>query len=100
MMLAIAPELVVMDKAENFVPLTVGIEQSGSLLTAEGAVGFGWQAQDLHPAGVCGNATNADANKGAIVLNRAAAALVRLIEAVRSFDIGQLTSETRFSAMR
>lgn len=100
MMLAIAPELVVMDKAEDFVPLTVGIEQSGSLLTAEGAVGFGWQAQDLHPAGVCGNAANADADKGAVVLNRAAAALVRLIEAVRGFDMGQLTSETRFSAMR
>jgi creatinine amidohydrolase len=63
-------------------------------------VGFGWQAQDLHPAGVCGNAANADADKGVVVLDRAAAALVRLIEAVRSFDISRLTSETRFSAMR
>jgi creatinine amidohydrolase len=89
-----------MDKAEDFVPLTVGIEQSGSPLTAEGAVGFGWQAQDLHPAGVCGNAANADAVKGGLVLDRAATGLVRLIEATRNFDMERLTSETRFSAMR
>ncbi|KQS71719.1 creatininase [Rhizobium sp. Leaf371] len=97
MMLAIAPHLVVMDKAEDFVPLTLEIEQSGSPLTAEGAVGFGWQAQDLHPAGVCGNAANADAVKGALVLDRAATGLTRLIAATRDFDMSRLTSETRFS---
>ncbi|QXZ98188.1 creatininase family protein [Rhizobium sp. B230/85] len=100
MMLAIAPELVAMDKAEDFVPLTVEIEKSGSPLTAEGAVGFGWQAQDLHPAGVSGNAANADATKGALVLDRAAAGLVRLIAATGDFDMERLTSETRFSAGR
>ncbi len=64
MMLAIAPDLVDMEKAEDFVPLTVAIEESGSPLTAEGSVGFGWQAQDLHEAGVCGNARRATATKG------------------------------------
>ncbi len=98
MMLAIDPEHVAMNKAEDFVPLTVAIEQSGSLLTAEGAVGFGWQAQDLHPAGVCGNAANANAAKGNIVLDRAASALVRLIGAVGSFEMANLTSRTRFSS--
>ncbi|MGO8373968.1 creatininase family protein, partial [Rhizobium ruizarguesonis] len=84
----------------DFVPLTVDIEQSGSPLTAEGAVCFGWQAQDLHPACVSGNAANADAVKGALVLYRAAAGLVRLIEATRKFYMKRLTSETRFSVMR
>ncbi len=98
MMLAIAPERVAMDRAENFVPLTVVIEESGSPLTAEGAVGFGWQAQDLNPAGVCGNASAATAGKGAIVLDRAAEGLVRLIEATQAFDLARLTPNTRFSS--
>ncbi|MDQ0456840.1 creatinine amidohydrolase [Rhizobium paknamense] len=97
MMLAIAPHLVEMDKAEDFVPLTVAIAQSGSPLTAEGAVGFGWQAQDLHEAGVCGNASAATAAKGEQVLDRAAADLVRLIEAASLFDLSRLTAQTRFS---
>ena len=97
MMLAIAPHLVDMDKAEDFVPLTVTIERSGSPLTAEGAVGFGWQAQDLHEAGVCGNASVASAGKGERVLERAADDLVRLIEAAGTFDITRLTANTRFS---
>lgn len=97
MMLSIAPRLVTMERAEDFVPLTVGIEQSGSPLTAEGAVGFGWQAQDLHPAGVCGNAAAATTAKGAIVLDRAADALAGLIAAANAFDISRFTSVTRFS---
>jgi creatinine amidohydrolase len=96
-MLALHGDLVAMDKAEDFVPLTVEIERSGSSLTAEGLVGFGWQAQDLHPAGVAGNAAAATADKGRAVIDRAAAALVRLIEDAADFDIARLTPTTRFS---
>jgi creatinine amidohydrolase len=97
-MLSLHGDLVIMDRAENFVPLTVEIERSGSSLTAEGAVGFGWQAQDLHPAGVCGNASAATAEKGAAVIDRAATALVRLIGDVAAFDMSRFTARTRFSA--
>jgi len=96
-MLAVAPEVVAMQAAENFVPLTVNIERSGSLLAAEGPVSFGWQAQDLHPAGVCGDAANATREKGEIVLDRAADALLRLIRDMRTFDMAALTPSTRFS---
>lgn len=97
-MLALEPGLVAMDKAEDFVPLTVEIERSGSSLTAEGAVGFGWQAQDLHPAGVCGDAAAADAGRGAAIVERAADALVRLFADVAAFDMARLTPRTRFSS--
>lgn len=97
MMLAIAPDLVDMSKAEDFSPLTMEIEQSGSPLTAEGAVGFGWQAQDLHPAGVCGNASAATAEKGKAVLERAAKGLLELIEATATFDLSRLVPHTAFS---
>ncbi|MCJ8509452.1 creatininase family protein [Rhizobium lemnae] len=97
MMLAIAPQLVDMSKAEDFSPLTVEIEQAGSPLTAEGAVGFGWQAQDLHAAGVCGNASAATAAKGEAVLERAAKGLLELIEATAAFDLGRLVPHSAFS---
>lgn len=97
MMLAIAPHLVDMERAENFVPLTVAIAERGSPLTAEGVVGFGWQAQDLHEAGVCGDARAASADKGEQVLDRAANDLVRLVAAAGAFDLSRLTASTRFN---
>ncbi len=96
-MLALHGDLVAMDRAEDFVPLTVEIEASGSSLTAEGKVGFGWQAQDLHPAGVCGNAAAATTEKGEAVIARAASAFARLIEDAGRFDVDRLTARTRFS---
>jgi creatinine amidohydrolase len=66
-------------------------------LTAEGRVGFGWQAQDLHPAGVMGDAANATAEKGRAMIERAAEGLIRLISATRDFDLRHLTSATAFN---
>jgi creatinine amidohydrolase len=96
-MLAARPERVSIDKAEDFVPLTVAIAQSGSPLTAEGRVGFGWQAQDLHRAGVAGNAANATSEKGEAIIERAAAGLIGLIAAARDFDLAHLTTRTAFN---
>lgn len=95
-MLHLHGDLVVMDKAEDFVPLTVEIEASGSLLTAEGAVGFGWQAQDLHPKGVAGNARAATAEKGRVIVDRAGSAFVALLSDVAAFDMERLTAVTAF----
>ncbi len=90
-MLHLHPELVQMDYAENFVSASVALAEKGGILTPEGGVGFGWMAQDLHPAGVTGNAAAADAERGKIETERAAAALVRLITEVRDFDLAPLS---------
>ncbi len=64
-MLHLRPDLVRAAERADFAPRTLGIEQEYRFLRAEGAaVGFGWQAQDLHPAGACGDATDADAERG------------------------------------
>jgi creatinine amidohydrolase len=84
-MLHLHPDLVAMDHAADFVSRSVAIERGGGLLTPEGGVGFGWQAQDLHPAGVMGNAAAADAVRGREVTERAARALVQLIEEVAAY---------------
>ncbi len=41
--------------------------------------GFGWQAQDLNPAGAVGNAARADGAKGEALLAEAAATLVQIL---------------------
>jgi creatinine amidohydrolase len=56
LMLHLAPDLVRMDRAENFRPVMAEMEASNRRLTHVGGVGIGWQAQDIHPAGVAGNA--------------------------------------------
>lgn len=87
-MLHLHPELVQMDYAEDFVSASVALAEKGGILTPEGGVGFGWMAQDLHPSGTTGNAAAADAGRGKIQTQRAAQALIRLIEEVRAYSPG------------
>ena len=96
-MLHLLPDLVAMDRAADFVPLSVAIEASESMLTPEGKVGFGWQAQDLHPSGACGNAAAADAERGAEIIERAARALVTLAGDVAAFPMERLTTRTIYA---
>jgi creatinine amidohydrolase len=93
-MLHLWPDLAAMDRAADFVPLSVAIENSNSMLTAEGGIGFGWQAQDLHPSGASGNAAVADAERGAATLERAARALVRLVGDAAAFDMERFAGRT------
>jgi len=95
-MLHLHPDLVDMDYANNFVPLSVTMEREGLMLTPEGAVGFGWQMQDLHPAGACGNASAADADTGRELVERAANALVRLLGDVARFPLSTLMARTAY----
>ena len=96
-MLHLHPDLVDMTQAKNFVPLSVKLEEEGAMLTPEGAVGFGWQMQDLHSSGVAGNAAAADAEKGRELVERAAKALVRLLVEVAQFRMDVLTSRTDYA---
>jgi creatinine amidohydrolase len=97
LMLYLHGDLVRADKSENFVPFSVQLEEQGGLMRPEGAVGFGWAAQDLHPAGVSGNAAAADAARGAELVERAAQALVRLVSEISVFPLKQLTARTAFN---
>ena len=96
-MLHLHPGDVDMSHAADFEPITVDIERGGGLLTAEGAVGFGWQAQDLQPSGACGNAGAADATRGATVVDRAAQALVQLCAEVAAYPMTRLTQTTLYT---
>jgi len=75
LMLALHGELVAMGEARDFVPLARRLRDEAPILESLGPAGFGWQAQDLHEAGACGDATIADAARGASMLEHHAARL-------------------------
>jgi creatinine amidohydrolase len=96
-MLHLHPDLVEMDRAENFVPVTVQIERESQMLGPESGVRFGWQAQDLHPKGVCGDATKATAELGRITVEQTAKRLLVLIDEISRYPLSRLASGTAFS---
>jgi creatinine amidohydrolase len=96
-LLHLHPELVDMQHAENFAPRSVEIARDYEFLSPEGAVGFGWQTQDLQPSGACGDASKADPARGLVTIERAAEALIKLINEVARYPLDSITQQTRYS---
>ncbi|KAK3277585.1 hypothetical protein CYMTET_14416 [Cymbomonas tetramitiformis] len=90
MMLHLRPDLVDMSKAEDFVPSSVALAEEFDLLTPEGAVGFGWMTEDLHPSGACGNAKLATAEAGGRIIEHASEKLAALLLEVDRFPMENL----------
>jgi creatinine amidohydrolase len=95
MMLHLHPEIVDMERAENFAAVTVEIERGAELL-GRGAAYFGWQAQDINPAGVCGNAAAATAKLGRELVERAARGLASLTEEISNYPLSRLATRAAF----
>ena len=95
-MLHLHHDLVEMDRAENFVPLSVQIERESEILSPEGSARFGWQAQDLHPKGACGDATKATAELGKMTVHRAAARLLTVIDEIARYPLSRIATHTAF----
>lgn len=87
MMLHLRPDLVRMEKAENFVPSSIAMEKDYKHLRPEGGIGFGWQAQDIHPSGAVGNALDADAARGKQLVENAANGLVELLQEIDRYPL-------------
>jgi creatinine amidohydrolase len=87
LMLHLRPDLVRMEHAIDFRSAWLAREAEMSLLTPEGNVGFGWETQDLHPAGALGEARAATAAMGAAILEYQATRLAKLLDEVRHFKL-------------
>ena len=87
MMLALRPNLVRMDLARNFHSAWEAQEGRFGTLVPEGAVGFGWETQDLNPAGALGDASRATAAIGERLLTHAAERFAGLLEEVHRLDL-------------
>jgi creatinine amidohydrolase len=86
-MLALHPEKVKMDLAEDFPSRQSDFADKFQYLRAYGPHAFGWKMSDLNKDGVAGNAARASADAGEQLLNHAAKGLCALLNDIRSFDI-------------
>ena len=89
-MLHLRPDLVRMDRAQDFRSATYDMAGKYKRLSAVGRPSFAWEAQDLHPSGAVGNAAAADAARGRALVDRAAQGLAELLVDVARFDLGAL----------
>jgi creatinine amidohydrolase len=89
-MLHFRPDLVRMDKADNFAPSTIRISNEFDLLRPTGQTAFAWIAQDLHPSGAAGDASRATAEKGKATAEYRAAQFIKLLHDVTRFSMDRL----------
>jgi creatinine amidohydrolase len=89
MMLALAPGLVDMAKAENFASTSEDRAKQFAILGNGRSAKLGWQMQDYNPAGAVGNAAAATSEKGRAVLDAAGRALAQALA-----EIHQLPADT------
>ncbi len=90
MMLHLASELVRDKLRDGFASSAQEMTADYRHLSPHGRIGFGWQTQDLNPAGVCGDATAADAAMGAALVDHFAGALSELLVEVGRFPLANL----------
>ncbi|MDR7481947.1 MAG: creatininase family protein [Armatimonadota bacterium] len=83
MMLHIRADLVHRDEARPFPSQAAQWEQEFRHLSPTGPIRVAWQIQDLHPLGACGDASDADAGRGRLLIEHAAA---RVVEVLRELD--------------
>jgi creatinine amidohydrolase len=90
MMLALRPDLVRLDKREDFRSTQELFDQAFTHLRAHGPHQFGWKAQDLNVKGTVGDATRAEAAKGRQSLDHAARGFIGLLTDIHAFDPDRL----------
>ncbi len=78
-MLALKPESVQMDKAQNFLSTSEERSAKYSILGNGKSAKLAWQMQDYNAAGAAGNATAATAAKGQALLDAAGRSLAQLL---------------------
>ena len=79
-------------EAQNFRPLMKDLEGNFQHLGVTGSTRIAWQSQDLNPAGVVGNALDADAERGAQLINQATAQFVSILKEVDRYPLGNLNA--------
>ena len=89
-MLARYPQDVNTKEIANFRPASIGMEKDFRWLSAHRPAPFAWQAQDIHPSGASGDATQASAEKGRQLLDHGARAFCELLADVDKFDAKSL----------
>jgi creatinine amidohydrolase len=96
-MLASYPDEVRHQAIADFRASSIAMEKEYRWLSAHRPVPFAWQAQDLHPSGAVGDATQASAEKGEMLLDHGARAFCELLADVDRFDPATLAKSPNLS---
>ncbi len=91
MMLALRPERVRMQQAQDFHSTSKDRAATWPLLGNGRSAKLGWQMQDYNPAGAVGDATAATPEKGRAVVEAAGLQLARLLQEVSQLPLSTLT---------
>ncbi len=89
-MLAKYPQHVRKEAIANFLPASIAMEKNHRWLSTHRPAPLAWQAQDLHPSGAAGDATQATGEKGKRLLDHGARAFCELLADVDNFDVSAL----------
>jgi creatinine amidohydrolase len=76
----------------DFRPAGIAMAKDYRWLSTHRPAPFAWQAQDLHPSGAAGDATQASAEKGERLIEQGARAFCELLADVDKFDPQMLSS--------
>ena len=96
MMLALRPQQVDMDQAQNFVSTSQLRAQAYPILGNGRSARLAWQMQDVNPMGAAGNAAAARADKGRAVLDAASAQLALLLGELSRLPLSTLVDRPSF----
>jgi len=86
-MLARYAQHVRVEAIADFRSSSIAMEKQFRWLSTQRPAPFAWQAQDLHPSGAVGDATQASAEKGERLLDHGARAFCELLGEVDNFDV-------------
>jgi creatinine amidohydrolase len=90
MMLALCPQHVRMDQAQDFASASQARAAANPILGNGKSAKLGWAMQDYNPAGAAGNAAAATADKGRAVVQAAARQLAALLAEVSALPLDTL----------
>ena len=97
-MMARYPHEVRKEAIANFEPSSIAMEKKYRWLSTHRPAPLAWQAQDLHSSGAAGDATQASAEKGELLLDHGARAFCELLADVDNFDVMKLANGPARSA--
>lgn len=87
LMLHFRPDLVRMDKAQDFRSIAARDEQQFKYLRPTGTHAYAWIASDLNPNGAVGDAANASAERGRLFADAEVTGMLELLREVENFPL-------------
>ena len=94
--LALRPDLVDMAQARNFRSSAQDLVAQTRHLSINARAKLGWQIQDLNPAGACGDASLATAEKGQAVIDHVAAQFIEMLHDLHATSPDWLAQRPQF----